>query len=91
MAAVATGKSWRDFFEKNVHLPAAFDREHAAQDISTPICINLTSVEGINPKVRLKFCCFSFCRACACFQMNTMFIPTLNQDKSSHTFRNDNI
>lgn len=51
MAAVATGKSWKDFFEKNVHLPAAFDREHAAQDISTPICIALTNVEGINPKV----------------------------------------
>ena len=55
MAAVATGKSWRDFFEKNVLVPIAFDRESAAQDISTPICIGLTSVEGINPKVcRLK-------------------------------------
>ena len=51
MAAVATGRSWKDFFEKNVLLPAAFDREHAAQDISTPICIALTNVDGINPKV----------------------------------------
>ncbi|WAR15221.1 NPHP4-like protein, partial [Mya arenaria] len=51
MAAVATGKSWRDFFGKNLQLPAAFDREHAATDISTPICISLTNVEGINPTV----------------------------------------
>ena len=51
MAAVATGKSWSDFFEKNVHLPAAFDREHAAQQISTPICIGLNTVEGITGQV----------------------------------------
>ena len=55
MAAVATGKSWRDFFEKNVHLPAAFDREHAAQQISTPICIGLNTVEGITGQVLRKF------------------------------------
>ena len=47
MAAVATGKSWRDFFDKNIHLPAAFDREHVAQQISTPVCIGLNTVEGI--------------------------------------------
>ena len=50
MAGVLTGKSWIDFWTKNYHLPAAFDREHASHDISTPICINLKSVVGLmNP------------------------------------------
>lgn len=68
MAAVATGKSWRDFFEKNLALPAAFDREHAAHDISTPICIGLTNVEGINPTVRVA------CRALFLFTCPSLFV-----------------
>ena len=71
MAAVATGRSWRDFFEKNVQVPAAFDREHAAHDISTPICIGLTSIEGITPNVSHKNCrrlrCECRAWACLCF------------------------
>ncbi|XP_041378583.1 nephrocystin-4-like [Gigantopelta aegis] len=47
MAGVLTGKSWRDFLEKTAHLPPAFEREHAAHDISTPLCINLKSVQGL--------------------------------------------
>lgn len=50
MAGVLTGKSWREFLAKNYHLPAAFDRQHAAHEISTPMCISLKSVVGLlNP------------------------------------------
>ncbi|KAK7093408.1 nephrocystin-4-like isoform X2 [Littorina saxatilis] len=55
MAGILTGRSWIDFYSKNYHLPAAFDREHAAHDISTPICINLKSVVGLmNPQPQNK-------------------------------------
>ena len=52
MAAPLTGKSWRDFLDKNKQLPPAFDREHAAHDISTPICINIKSLTGLINQVR---------------------------------------
>lgn len=54
MAAVLTGKSWRDFLEKNNHLPAAFDREHAAHDVATPVCVNLKSAVGLTNPVSNK-------------------------------------
>ncbi|XP_076451476.1 nephrocystin-4-like [Babylonia areolata] len=55
MAGVLTGKSWIDFWTKNYHLPPAFDREHAAHDVSTPVCINLKSVVGlVNPQPQNK-------------------------------------
>merc|ERR1719239_2015416 len=50
MAVPLTGKSWRDFLDKNKQLPPAFDREHAAHDVSTPICISLKSITGITNK-----------------------------------------
>ena len=51
MAAILTGKSWRDFLEKNTHLPAAFDREHASHDINSPVCINLKAIQGVLNRV----------------------------------------
>ncbi|KAL8622715.1 hypothetical protein ACOMHN_009349 [Nucella lapillus] len=55
MAGVLTGKSWINFWTQNYHLPAAFDREHAAHDVSTPICLNLKSVVGlVNPQPQNK-------------------------------------
>ncbi|GFO41874.1 nephrocystin-4 [Plakobranchus ocellatus] len=48
MASILTGKSWRDFLDKNTHLPAAFDREHAAHDTSSPVCINVKALQGLS-------------------------------------------
>ena len=53
MAVPLTGKSWRDFLDKNKQIPPAFDREHAAHDISTPICVSLKSLTGLKSKVSL--------------------------------------
>lgn len=51
--AVATGKQWSEFFAKNIHLPPAFDREHAAHDISTPFCLGLNFIEGVTAGVSI--------------------------------------
>ncbi|GFR99485.1 nephrocystin-4, partial [Elysia marginata] len=65
MAAILTGKSWRDFLDKNTHLPAAFDREHAAHDISTPVCLNVKSFQvppyhedDANVKYQVSMCLY---------------------------------
>ncbi|CAC5423619.1 NPHP4 [Mytilus coruscus] len=51
MAVVSAARQWKDLFEKNVHLPPAFDRVHTAHDISTPFCIGLKSIEGLSHRL----------------------------------------
>ncbi|CAG2204404.1 NPHP4 [Mytilus edulis] len=51
MAVVSAARQWKDLFEKNVHLPPAFDRVHTAHDISTPFCIGLKSIEGLSQRL----------------------------------------
>ncbi|KAL5014616.1 hypothetical protein ScPMuIL_008886 [Solemya velum] len=54
MAAPGIAKQWKEFFEAGIHLPPAFDREHAAHTIPTPLCISLSNVDGVTAKSEEK-------------------------------------
>lgn len=47
MAAFSSGQKWMDFFNQTIQLPPAFEREHSAPDVSTPLRISLNTIEGL--------------------------------------------
>ncbi|XP_062617587.1 nephrocystin-4-like [Saccostrea cucullata] len=47
MIALSSGERWKDFFSKTAVVPPAFEREHAAPDVSTPLRITLNTIEGL--------------------------------------------
>ncbi|ELU15737.1 hypothetical protein CAPTEDRAFT_201158 [Capitella teleta] len=51
MAATGKVKGWKRLLEENPCLPVAYDRQDGAGAISTPFCLTLRTVEGIQPKV----------------------------------------
>ena len=47
MAAFSSGQKWKEFFAKTTQLPPAFEREHSAPDVSTPLRISINTIEGL--------------------------------------------
>ncbi|KAK3594431.1 hypothetical protein CHS0354_000253 [Potamilus streckersoni] len=51
MAAIKSDQHWRDFYDKNILLPPAFDRAKSAQEKSIPVSLHLQTVEGVTSKI----------------------------------------
>ena len=51
MAASGRVKAWKDIFQRNTVLPVPFDREKSQSQISSPLCIQLKTIEGLISKV----------------------------------------